>query len=299
MSKRPSSPTVESAPKRARQLDAAPALAPSLDSWLKSSPSAPPAPPPLLASSPPLHASSSTFIAFALSFVPPPTVCSQETLKKEAARAVRALDVVRLVGAELLASDDGAFANGESRAPGRRAGKERAREPDHRTWAVRTLALAEGKDGTSGEEDYQLLEASEDDGERFGGERVLRTLRELGGVDVLCIVCRWFGGDMLGPVRFTYMATVAHTSSKELVAMLTRRELRAVLVGLDSEISDMRKTIAGPKPPEEGEKAPVPPSYDDIDDVERLQRLVKARELTQKSLEKRVGCAALEQSGAE
>ncbi|BEJ14401.1 hypothetical protein CspHIS471_0401680 [Cutaneotrichosporon sp. HIS471] len=103
---------------------------------------------------------------------------------------------------------------------------------------------------------------------------------------------------MLGPVRFTHIATVAHTSSKELVGMLRRRELRSVLVGLDCEISDLRKTIAGSKPPqgEEEGKAPAPPSYDDIDDIERLQRLVKAREMTQNSLEKRVGWAALEQT---
>jgi hypothetical protein len=156
MSKRSPPPTADPAPKRARQLDATPALAPSLDSWLKPSPSASPAPPPLLASSPPLNASSSTFIAFALSFVPPASVRSADTLKKEAARAVRALDVVRLVGPELLASDEGAFAHGEGRAPGRREGRERAREPDHRMWAVRTLSLAEGKDGTRGEGDFQV-----------------------------------------------------------------------------------------------------------------------------------------------
>lgn len=69
---------------------------------------------------------------------------------------MRALDAVRLVGAELLASDEGAFAHGEGRAPGRREGRERAREPDHRMWAVRTLALGEGKDGTKGEGDYQV-----------------------------------------------------------------------------------------------------------------------------------------------
>jgi hypothetical protein len=93
---------------------------------------------------------------------------------------------------------------------------------------------------------------------------------------------------------------VAHTSSKELVAMVTRRELRAALVGLDDEIAEMRRTIAASQPPETGgAKALAPPSYDDIDDIPRLQRLLKAREMTQKSLEKRVGWAALEQARAE
>ncbi|KLT42507.1 hypothetical protein CC85DRAFT_285415 [Cutaneotrichosporon oleaginosum] len=285
--------TLSPAPKRARQLDAAAALAPSLDTWLKPSS---PVPQPLLACSPPLHASSSTFISLALSFVPPSSVRTAESLRKEALRAVHALDVVRLVGADLLASNEGCFAHGEGRATSRR-GAERARDPDHKMWAVRTLALAEGRDGTRGDGDYQLLETSDDDGERFGGERVLRTLRETGAVDVLCVVCRWFGGDMLGPARFTLIATVAHTSSKELVAMLARRELRTAISALDAEIVEMRATIVrgeGKETAQEGEGKTAVPTYDDIDDVSRLQRLLRAREMTQKSLEKRVGWAALE-----
>ena len=51
-----------------------------------------------------------------------------------------------------MRGDDGAFQDGEGRAPR----KERAREPDHRMWAIRTLCLKEGKDGTGGEDDYQV-----------------------------------------------------------------------------------------------------------------------------------------------
>jgi putative IMPACT (imprinted ancient) family translation regulator len=46
--------------------------------------------------------------------------------------------------------------------------------------------------------DTQLLESYNDDGEKFGGERVLKALREGQGVDVLAVCCRWYGGEMIG-----------------------------------------------------------------------------------------------------
>lgn len=153
MSKRSASPTKVGpsiAPKRARAHTPPPAA--NLDSWLK-----PDATPPLLASSPHLHASTSTFVAFTLSFEAPPNVRTEDALRKEAKRIVAGLNVVQLVGAELLEREEGAFQHGEGRAPGRMGkGKERAREPDCRMWAIRTLGLAEGKDGTGGEGDYQV-----------------------------------------------------------------------------------------------------------------------------------------------
>lgn len=55
-----------------------------------------------------------------------------------------------------MAAEEGAFHAGEGRAPGRAPGKERAREPDHRMWACRALCLKEGKNGTEGEEAFQV-----------------------------------------------------------------------------------------------------------------------------------------------
>lgn len=185
------------APKRARAYT--PPRAPTLDVWLK-----PDAPPPLLAASPHLNDQDSTFISFTLSFEPPSNVRSVSALTKEAKRIVRELDVVRLVGEELLTRNEGAFQAGEGRAPGRGKGKERAREPDCRMWAARVVGLNEGKNGTGGEGDYQvgcrtcrsltrpqLLEAFDDDGEKFGGERLLRVLKEKSAVDVITICVRW------------------------------------------------------------------------------------------------------------
>lgn len=120
----------------------------SLASWLK-----PGEPAPLLVSSPHLHAVSSTFTSFALSLSPPAGVRTADALKKHAQGVVRGLDIVGLVGRELLDARDGAFQSDGGLAPGPR---KRAREPDHRMWACRCLALKEGRDGTQGEDDYQV-----------------------------------------------------------------------------------------------------------------------------------------------
>lgn len=53
-----------------------------------------------------------------------------------------------------MRDNDGAFQDGEGRR--RVGGKERVREPDHRMWACRAVILKEGKDGTRGEDDYQV-----------------------------------------------------------------------------------------------------------------------------------------------
>lgn len=39
----------------------------------------------------------------------------------------------------------------------------------------------------------KLVECFSDDGEKFGGERILKVLREQNAVDVLSVCCRWVG----------------------------------------------------------------------------------------------------------
>ncbi|EAL22764.1 hypothetical protein CNBB2120 [Cryptococcus deneoformans B-3501A] len=231
---------------------------PSLHSWLH-----PHAPPPTLARSPPLHHSSSTFLTFAVSFLPPSHVTTEAALAKEAKRIVRELDVVRRAGPELMAAGEGAFQAGDGRAPGRAPGNERAREPDHRMWACRALCLKEGKNGTEGEEAFQLVECFSDDGEKFGGERVLKVLREQNAVDVLS-----YGGDMIGPIRFQHIATTVQTSLKSLIKLVQLRDLRQTLDALDEEIASLRARSTDLGSSQTGPN------------VTKLQRLVSAKEKT-------------------
>jgi hypothetical protein len=68
---------------------------------------------------------------------------------------VRELNVVAHVGEEIIKGEDGAFTDGEGIITNSK-GVPRPREPDHRMWAVRTLVLKEGRNGTKGEDDYQV-----------------------------------------------------------------------------------------------------------------------------------------------
>ncbi|WVQ98812.1 hypothetical protein IAU59_005943 [Kwoniella sp. CBS 9459] len=215
----------------------------SLHQWLH-----PALPPPIKTHSPALHSSSSTFLSFTISFEPPTHTTSVVSLEKEVRRIVRELDVVREVGQLVMRGDEGAFSDGGGRAPGRGKGsgkdRERAREPDHRMWAVRTLGLREGKDGTGGEGDYQLLEATFDDDEKYGGQTIMRVLQEQNAVDVITICCRWYGGDMIGPIRFQHITTTALTSLKQTIKAMALRDLRTSLEGLDEEIASLRSALA-------------------------------------------------------
>ncbi|KAK8194357.1 hypothetical protein M8818_007547 [Zalaria obscura] len=53
-----------------------------------------------------------------------------------------------------------------------------------------------------------LETGSDDDGENYGGKRVLKVLEAM-NVEGSCVVARWYGGVMLGPVRFTHIETCA------------------------------------------------------------------------------------------
>lgn len=75
--------------------------------------------------------------------------------------------------------------------------------------------------------------------------------------------------------------------------MTAVRDLRAQLEALDDEIASLRETLN----PSAATATPAAKnSYDDIDDVARLERLVKAREKTRQTLEGRASWAAAEQA---
>ncbi len=49
---------------------------------------------------------------------------------------------------------------------------------------------------------------SDDDGERYAGKKLERVLEEA-GVEGAVVVARWYGGVLLGPVRFTHIEECA------------------------------------------------------------------------------------------
>lgn len=64
-----------------------------------------------------------------------------------------------------------------------------------------------------------LETGSDDDGERYGGKRVLKVLEEM-RVEGALVVARWYGGVMLGPVRFNHIEDCA----REAVRLWQQKE---------------------------------------------------------------------------
>jgi putative IMPACT (imprinted ancient) family translation regulator len=53
--------------------------------------------------------------------------------------------------------------------------------------------------------DGNFMEEYHDDGETYAGNRVLTLLKTLDARNVVVVVTRWFGGQLLGPVRFEHI----------------------------------------------------------------------------------------------
>ncbi|GJQ14014.1 hypothetical protein GpartN1_g5805.t1 [Galdieria partita] len=57
-----------------------------------------------------------------------------------------------------------------------------------------------------------LIQDWDDDGEKGGGQRILQLLVNRNIHNVLLVVCRWFGGILLGPVRFHHIQQAAKSA---------------------------------------------------------------------------------------
>jgi Uncharacterized protein family UPF0029 len=151
----------------------------------------------------------------------------------------------------------------------------------------------------------------DDDGEKWAGKRVLEILTSSQDEGLLC-VARWYGGVMLGPVRFDHIVHVAadalatyHLQQRKspVLAEATIRSpgllmspgsggvgekerLVRMLRGKDMSVESLRGMIAEKKK-ERGESVLMSPvkekGYDRMG-MEVLKRLVTARDATIKSL---------------
>ncbi|KAM0714823.1 hypothetical protein Q7P37_009287 [Cladosporium fusiforme] len=60
----------------------------------------------------------------------------------------------------------------------------------------------------------QYVIGHDDDGEKYGGKKVEQVLVNMKAVGS-CVVARWYGGTMLGPVRFTHIETCASDAVRQ------------------------------------------------------------------------------------
>lgn len=154
------------------------------------------------------------------------------------------------------------------------------------------------KPGTTGttEADYEAVEASSDDGEQYGGAHMLKVLNEEGTVDVLVVCSRWFGGTMLGPIRFQHIEKCARAALEGWTERERLVELWREIDKLDKVIEDLRVELAPPDPatddslvaptadPPVERLAPKPRKHESITNVQQLERIVKARTMTVQTL---------------
>ena len=66
-----------------------------------------------------------------------------------------------------------------------------SRPPAHETAAWRFMTLKPGKTGLSGEDDFEVVSAFDDDGEKWAGGRVLNIMKQTGVMDAVVVVSRW------------------------------------------------------------------------------------------------------------
>ncbi|EFQ35478.1 uncharacterized protein GLRG_10622 [Colletotrichum graminicola M1.001] len=72
----------------------------------------------------------------------------------------------------------------------------------HNAWGYRVQKQGQGR------KSREIHEVCEDDGETGCGEFILRLMREAGVDDVVVVLSRWFGGELLGPDRWRLMRNV-------------------------------------------------------------------------------------------
>jgi putative IMPACT (imprinted ancient) family translation regulator len=167
----------------------------------------------------------------------------------------------------------------------------------------------------------------DDDGEKYGGKRIEKVLNEL-NVEGSVMVVRWYGGTLLGPVRFTHIEDVAREAIflwKESVAPATKkvkaddvseaeqkRQLIQALEERDRSIVVLRQLLADKKPKADSQKTKdgnenvvsasqspsKAPQYGDMP-LARLKQIDKARDASIAFLLKQIDTAESRASNEE
>lgn len=54
------------------------------------------------------------------------------------------------------------------------------------------MVLKSGRDGLGGPEDFEVQSGSDDDGEQYGGGKILRSMVSEGIIDAVVVCSRWY-----------------------------------------------------------------------------------------------------------
>uniref|UniRef100_V5GS78 Impact N-terminal domain-containing protein n=2 Tax=Kalmanozyma brasiliensis (strain GHG001) TaxID=1365824 RepID=V5GS78_KALBG len=251
-----------------------PSSAPSLSAWLGKGPSASSSISELAASLPmPTTCAAAQIVdrnSLFVGYVYPLTTASSAYIAALLSHLTRVVHPT--VSIDLLPPQ---FAN----APANKRGSS------HDMYAYRAFELKRGRTGLAGPDDFSLQEDKEDDGERWGGDRVLKVAREEGASDVLVVVSRWYGGELLGPVRFDHIENAARAALQEHMAREEVDEFRQRIQHLDRKIAATKAELQGGVAEEQVNK------YEDLT-AERAQRLWLARQKALEAMQKRLSTQA-------
>jgi len=149
------------------------------------------------------------------------------------------------------------------------------------------MVLKRGKTGLGGEDDFEVVSGYDDDGEKWGGEKILKVMKAAGVIDAVVVVSRWYGGIMLGPARFTHIETCADEVCRKFKLKEDVAECLSMLTSLDDILTSLRAEYAtySTEPTSTGVKKT--PDYSALGsslDLVKLKRLVTARENSIKSV---------------
>ncbi|KAJ2922669.1 hypothetical protein H1R20_g14410, partial [Candolleomyces eurysporus] len=163
----------------------------------------------------------------------------------------------------------------------------------HEMSAWRCMVPKPGRSGLGGPEDFELQSGSKDDGERWAGGKILNVMETLGILDAVIIVSRWYGGELLGPARFSHIEECAMEVARKFKDQEELVELRALLETLDDLLATLREehqqlssstSAATPSSSTDSPQASSSskislrkPNYASLD-IAKARRLIRARE---------------------
>ncbi|KAI0919071.1 hypothetical protein AcV5_002083 [Taiwanofungus camphoratus] len=171
-----------------------------------------------------------------------------------------------------------------------------ARPASHEIAAWRCMVVKPDRTGLGGPDDFELKTGSEDDGEQWGGGKVLKVMQEEGVIDAVVIVSRWYGGVMLGPVRFSHIETCAREVCRTFRLKDDIETSIATLLSLDDILSSLRtdlskitsgeasKSVPGESSEVSPKKVPDYTALKESLDINKAKRLITARENAIKSV---------------
>ncbi|KAJ6624303.1 ribosomal protein S5 domain 2-type protein [Mycena sp. CBHHK59/15] len=149
----------------------------------------------------------------------------------------------------------------------------------HEMSAWRCMVVKAGCTGLAGPDDFEVREGSADDGERWGGEKILNVMRKQGIIDAAVVVSRWYGGTMLGPARFSHIETCTLEVCREFKRKEEVKDCLATLQTLDDILAQLREELAAfiPQTTPSASKTPDYSGWIDLD-LPKARRLIRARE---------------------